>query len=54
VVRDVTEQLRSRAQLEKREAELRNLTADLEQRVALRTEQLAATNAELARKSHQR
>jgi PAS domain S-box-containing protein len=47
VARDVTEQLRSRAQLERREAELRNLTADLEHRVARRTEQLAATNAEL-------
>ena len=47
VARDVTEQLRARGELEKREAELRELTAELEDRVARRTEQLAATNAEL-------
>jgi len=47
VARDVTEQLRYRRDLERSEAALRDLTAELEQRVARRTEQLAATNAEL-------
>ena len=47
VARDVTEQLRYRRDLERSEAALRELTAELEQRVARRTEQLAATNAEL-------
>lgn len=47
VARDVTERLRDRRALEAREAELRELTEELERRVARRTEELAATNAEL-------